>query len=298
MSLIDRFRAGFARAKEIAGSANVTKPLPAREVSPPAAPVAKPVLPSGIKAANEAINALPPVTHPAFDRAAFFAVLRGTNLRHRDNGQVEGTEMLLSKLRGLRTSWVAYALATPWHETAATMQPIRENLNYSVAGLSSSFSRRRISAADAQRLGRKPGEGPLSAVRQAEIANIIYGGPWGRENLGNTQPGDGALFLGRGYVQITGRTNYERAADATGYPLVGNPDLAMRPDIAAEILRAGMIEGWFVPGQTLARHLPDNVASREQFRSARRIINGVDKADLIAGYALDFQAALIAGGWK
>lgn len=240
---------------------------------------------------------LPPVTHPAFDKAAFFAVLRGGQLRHRDTDQVEGTEMLLSKLVGLRTSWVAYALATTWHETGATMQPIRENLNYSVTGLLKSFNRRRISDADARRLGRKPGDGALSAARQAEIANTIYGGPWGRENLGNTLPGDGALFLGRGYVQITGRTNYERAAAATGYPLVGNPDLTMRPDIAAEILRSGMVEGWFT-GKSLSDYLPDAVGTREQFKQARRIINGTDKDDLIAGYALDFQAALIAGGWK
>lgn len=241
---------------------------------------------------------LPPVTHPAFDAKAFFAVLRGGQLRHRETEQVEGTEMLLSKLRGLRTSWVAYALATTWHETGATMQPVRENLNYSVKGLLTSFSRTRISRADAERLGRKQGEGRLSPSRQAAIANTIYGGPWGRQNLGNTLPGDGSLFLGRGYVQITGRTNYERAAAATGYPLVGNPDLTMRPDIAAEILRSGMVDGWFVPGHNLARYLPDAIGTREQFEQARRIINGMDKAALIADYAVDFQAALIAGGWK
>ena len=240
---------------------------------------------------------LPPVTHPAFDSAAFFAALRAGQLRHRQSSQVEGTEMLLPKLRGLRTSWVAYALATTWHETAVTMKPIRENLNYSVNGLLKSFSRRRISEADARRLGRGPGEGPLNASRQAAIANTIYGGSWGRDNLGNTMPGDGALFLGRGYVQITGRTNYERAAAATGYPLVGNPDLTMRPDIAAEILRSGMVDGWFT-GKSLSDYLPDAIGTREQFRQARRIINGTDKDDLIAGYAVAFQAALIAGGWK
>ena len=69
---------------------------------------------------------LPPVTHPAFDKAAFFAILRGTDLRHQKPEQVEGTEMLLDKLKGLRTSWVAYALATTFHETAATMQPVME----------------------------------------------------------------------------------------------------------------------------------------------------------------------------
>lgn len=228
--------------------------LPAREVSPPIAPPAKPVLPSG----------LPPITHPGFDRAAFFAVLRGGPLRHQKPSQVEGTEMLLDKLMGLRTSWVAYALATTWHETDATMQPILER-----GGPAYFF-----------RMYDKGGKRP-------HVAKV----------LGNTMPGDGALFAGRGYVQLTGRTNYERASKATGYPLVGNPDLAMRPDIAAEILRAGMLEGWFT-GRKFSSALPDAIATRAQFSNARRIINGMDRADKIADYALTFQAALIAGGWK
>jgi putative chitinase len=246
------FLSAFARRfKEIARNASVAPPKPAVP------------LPPTVKAANEAINALPPVTHPAFDRAAFFAVLRGTNLRHQRPPQVEGTEMLLDKLHGLQTSWVAYALATTWHETAATMQPILEK------GGPAYFKR------------MYDPEGKRPHVARA---------------LGNTMPGDGVRFAGRGYVQLTGRTNYERAGKAVGYPLVGNPDLAMRPDIAAEILRAGMIEGWFT-GRKFSTSLPDKIATREQFRQARRIINGMDRADKIADEALHFQAALIAGGW-
>lgn len=206
---------------------------------------------------------LPPVTHPAFDKAAFFAVLRGTDLRHQKPNQVEGTEMLLDKLKGLRTSWVAYALATTWHETAATMQPVQEY------GGPAYFKK------------MYDPEGARPKVAKA---------------LGNTVPGDGVKYAGRGYVQLTGRTNYKRAGEAVGYPLLGNPDLAMRPDIAAEILRAGMLEGWFT-GRKFETSLPDAVASREQFANARRIINGMDKSDKIAGYAVDFQAALIGGGW-
>lgn len=253
----------LSRLKEIAANVSVAKPVPVREEKPAAKPVSPPVLPSGVKAANQAINALPPVTHPAFDKAAFFAVLRGTSLRHQKPGQVAGTEMLLDKLNGLRTSWVAYALATTWHETAATMEPILEHGG-------PTYFRRMYDP-----------EGTRPHVARA---------------LGNTMPGDGVRFAGRGYVQLTGRANYDRAAKVTGYPLVGNPDLAMRPDIAAEILRAGMLEGWFT-GRKFSTALPDTIASREQFRNARRIINGTDKADKIAGYALDFQSALIAGGW-
>lgn len=258
----------LTRLREFAGSLDLgprrVVQVPAREEKPVAAPSAAPILPSGVKAANEAINALPPVTHPAFDKAAFFAVLRGTALRHQKPSQVAGTETILEHLKGLKTSWVAYALATTWHETAATMQPIKEH------GGDAYFFR----------MYDKDGKRPHVA-----------------RDLGNTQPGDGARFAGRGYVQLTGRRNYQRAGVAVGKSLIANPDLAMQPDIAAEIMRAGMIEGWFT-GRKFASALPDAVASREQFREARRIINGTDKADKIAGYALDFQAALIAGGWK
>lgn len=53
----------------------------------------------------------------------------------------------------------------------------------------------------------------------------------GREDLGNTQPGDGARYKGRGPIQLTGRANYLAAEDATGYPLVYEPDLVRVPEI-------------------------------------------------------------------
>jgi predicted chitinase len=259
------------RLREIAAVADV-RPKPAPKPDPmkavdralakePPRPI--PPLPAGIKAANEAINAMAPVTPSAFDKFAFFTHLRGTELRHHKPSQVEGTEAILKKLEGLRTSWVAYALATAWHETAATMQPIKEY------------------GSDAYFNARYGPEG-----KKPQIAHA----------LGNTIKGDGSRFAGRGYVQLTGRRNYERAGATVGCDLIGDPDLAMRADIAAEIMRAGMIEGWFT-GRKFASALPEAVASREQFCDARRIINGTDKADKIAGYARTFQTALIAGDW-
>ena len=53
--------------------------------------------------------------------------------------------------------------------------------------------------------------------------------------LGNTQPGDGERYKGRGFIQITGRDNYRRAGEALGVPLERQPELASRPDIAAKI---------------------------------------------------------------
>ena len=58
----------------------------------------------------------------------------------------------------------------------------------------------------------------------------------GRKDLGNDQPGDGVLFRGRGFVQITGRADYARYGQLIGRDLVSNPDLALQPSIAAAIL--------------------------------------------------------------
>lgn len=57
----------------------------------------------------------------------------------------------------------------------------------------------------------------------------------GRRDLGNTQPGDGERFKGRGYIQLTGRANYAAAGRALGLDLVNNPSLASRPENAARI---------------------------------------------------------------
>jgi hypothetical protein len=112
-------------------------------------------------------------------------------------------------------------------------------------------------------------------------------------------------FYGRGYVQLTWKINYERAdreLELNGR-LNSNLDVALEPDIAARIMIRGMQEGWFAgdkSGQrhTLARHLPsDGVANVAQMTSARRIINGTDKAGQIAAVAIKFQNALRAGGW-
>ena len=53
--------------------------------------------------------------------------------------------------------------------------------------------------------------------------------------LGNTQAGDGAKYKGRGFIQITGKANYASAGQALGIDLVGNPELAAKPDVAAKI---------------------------------------------------------------
>lgn len=108
---------------------------------------------------------------------------------------------------------VAAFIAQIAHES--DFKPRSENLNYSVEGLLTNFGRHRISAADAQRYGRKTGQ----PANQQAIANCIYGGAWGAEELGNTQPGDGWLMRGGGPLQVTGRANWTRFAKFMGMAL-------------------------------------------------------------------------------
>lgn len=54
----------------------------------------------------------------------------------------------------------------------------------------------------------------------------------GRADLGNTQPGDGPRFIGRGVIQLTGRFNYQKASDALGIDLVEQPALAATAPVA------------------------------------------------------------------
>jgi hypothetical protein len=111
-------------------------------------------------------------------------------------------------------------------------------------------------------------------------------------------------WYGRGHVQLTWETNYRHADKVLGLggELLKNPDVALDPDISADILVKGMLDGWFSGDSkgrhTLLRHLPNKQeATRAQFKQARRIVNLMDKADLIAGHALVYQEALKKAGY-
>ncbi len=85
----------------------------------------------------------------------------------------------------------------------------------------------------------------------------------GRDDLGNTQPGDGVRFKGRGLIQITGRTNYGDCGKALGVDLISNPKRLADPDLASRSA------GWFWSTRQL-----NGDADRDDVRTVTRVING------------------------
>ncbi len=105
---------------------------------------------------------------------------------------------------------------------------------------------------------------------------------------GNTEPGDGFRFRGRGPSQLTGRDLYRRMGQALGIPLEVDPDLALGEKNAFDILIAGMDRGLFT-GKKLADYI--NYGARD-YIFARKVINGLDKAAVIAAYAGTYESLL------
>lgn len=106
------------------------------------------------------------------------------------------------------------------------------------------------------------------------------------------------IYFGRGNVQLTWERNYALAETKlrrigvlkSEESLLKTPDLALRGDVAAAIMVLGMIEGWFT-----GRKLGDFFSGpKSEWTNARTIINGHDKAKLIADFALHFFNALQA----
>jgi hypothetical protein len=173
--------------------------------------------------------------------------------------QVDGMGAILdyweSKHADKDDRMLAYLLATAYHETDKKMQPIHEY------GGAAYFNRRYGPEGQNPKLAR---------------------------SLGNTQPGDGARYAGRGFVQLTGRRNYTDWGARLSLDLVGNPDLALDSAVATRILVEGSLLGTFT-GRKLADYLNGAISD---WRNARRVINGVDRAEIIAGHARNFYAAI------
>lgn len=154
--------------------------------------------------------------------------------------------------------WLAYILATAHHEVDRTFRPIKE-----YGGDRYFFQMYDI---DGFRL---------------RVART----------LGNYAKGDGVLFHGRGFVQLTGRANYafwqtELKTDLTSSRAMA--DKVLQLNVAIPIIFEGSIRGTFT-----GKKLEDYISGvRQDWKGARRIINGQDKANLIASYATDYYRAI------
>lgn len=203
------------------------------------------------------------------NRTTFFAYARNAPFGGRlSTAQVQGMEAILDKwesstvLTDIR--WLAYILATAFHESAHTMQPVRETLLKSDAAV--------IKALD-----KAFANGKLKGVSK----------PYWRKDA------SGKAWYGRGLVQITHRRNYEVMGAILGIDLGKNPDLALEMNIAVDILFEGMTKGISNKGDFTKYSLEDYFnETKDDPVGARRIINGTDKDQLIAGYYNDFLGAL------
>ena len=101
---------------------------------------------------------------------------------------------------------------------------LKENLNYSAKALMATWPSRFPDMDMAEKYERQP----------EKIANKVYSG-----RMGNTEDGDGAKFIGRGLIQLTGKDNYKAFGEAIGEDLVSNPQLVEQPRYAA------LSAGWF-----------------------------------------------------
>lgn len=208
------------------------------------------------------------------DKRTFFAYVRkapfGGSLT---TEQVRGLEAIID---AWQAKWdtgdvrhLAYALATAFHETGSKMQPVEENLNYSAAGLQKTFPKYFPTAELAKQYAGKP----------KAIANRVYANRMGN---GPESSGDGWDKRGRGLPQITGTDNYNK------FGIGKTPEKALEMATAIVIMFKGMINGMFT-GRKLSDYFNDTV---DDPVGARRIINGTDKAKLIAGYHKNFLDAL------
>lgn len=154
--------------------------------------------------------------------------------------------------------YVAYILATIYHETAGTFLPLKEY------GKGAKYS--------------------YGKVFDKGLEQVCYTN--GKRNVTYNIREYPHLYYGRGYVQLTWFDNYKRFSDITGHDILNNPDDACRPDIATKIMIEGMLKGLFT-GYSLKRAFKFGL-SFDEWVDARRIINGTDKSIKIAKEALIF----------
>ncbi|MGK6342824.1 glycoside hydrolase family 19 protein [Chryseobacterium sp. DT-3] len=151
---------------------------------------------------------------------------------------------------------LAHFFGQAHHESG--LESKRESLNYSVENLLKLFGRHRISELDARKYGRTSSR----PADQRAIGNLLYGGKWGKENLGNIFPDDGYKLRGGGIFQITGRSNFQKLSDDTGVDFISNPEII---DNEADSVLAAL---WFWKLKGLNKY-----ADADDVLSVSKIIN-------------------------
>jgi hypothetical protein len=177
--------------------------------------------------------------------------------------QVDGINIILETLNSdefkvTDKRVAAYIFATSFWETGRAMQAVKEKTD-------------------------KTGEQYFFRMYDIEGSR-----PKVAQRLGNTVPGDGIKFAGRGQVQLTGRTNYTNMGKYLKLDLVKNPDLLLDTKVSARVLVYGILKGSFT-GVGISKYV---TSSKTDYVNARRIINGVDKAEEIANIAKSFERAI------
>lgn len=160
---------------------------------------------------------------------------------------------------------IAYMLATVKHETGHTFDPVEE-ANWL------SWKVRKKYFEDMY--------DPVLGKNEARKNKAI--------EIGNTSLGDGVKYYGRGYVQITGKTNYQKMKDKFNIDFVNDVTKVTEHEWAMKILIYGSEDGIFT-GKKLSNYISD---SKQDYTNARRVINGTDKASTIAGYAEKIEKCL------
>lgn len=155
--------------------------------------------------------------------------------------------------------WLAYMLGTTHHETGRTMQPVRET----------------FAATDDD------------AIKRLEKAWLAGKLPWVKTPYWR-RDAEGKSWLGRGFVQLTHRTNYQRLGAAIHVDLITDPDRAMDLDTAVSVLFVGMRNGLF----TSAKLADFFNMSKETWVQARKIINGLESANRVESYAKTYYSAI------
>ncbi len=124
---------------------------------------------------------------------------------------------------------IAEFVAQTAHETGGYTR-FDENLNYGAEGLARTWPNR--FAIDPHAAVKQPNAAAQKIAHQPQlIADAVYNRP----KEGNTQPGDGWRYRGRGMLQLTFRNNYAAAGKRIGVDLVGHPELAADPAVSLRI---------------------------------------------------------------